>query len=254
MSLSAFQSSCIVLACVLGGGLLGMGLRRCLPDDHLTSDAKDVVKLGVGLLATLTALVLGLLIASAKGTQDTSNTEVKQLSASLVLLERVLEHYGPEANEARDLLRKSASLTVSKIWLQPGSDPAVIQSNLSATADALFTALKNLQPQDDAQRTLRAQAVQISTDLGRTSLLLEEQGRSSIPMPFLVVLVCWVAIIFGAFGLLAPRNPTVVAVLLLCAVSISGAVFLVLEFDQPFDGLVQISSAPLRDAIARLGR
>jgi hypothetical protein len=96
--------------------------------------------------------------------------------------------------------------------------------------------------------------MQISADLGRTRSLLLEQTGGSIPMPFLVVLVFWFTVIFITFGLFAPPNATVIAVLLVCALSVAGAIFLILELDRPFEGLIQISDAPLRSALARLGQ
>src|SRR5271167_3727685 len=108
--------ACIVLACVFGGALLGMALHRILPERHLSADSKDVVKLGIALTATMSALVLALLINSAKTSYDTQRNELTQLSAKTILLDRVLAHYGPEAKEARDLLRVSAAVMVDRIW------------------------------------------------------------------------------------------------------------------------------------------
>ena len=84
--------------------------------------------------------------------------------------------------------------------------------------------------------------------------MLYEQSRSSIPMPFLVVLVSWLAVIFAILGLLAPRNGTVYVVILVCALSVSTAVYLILEMDQPFEGILQISSAPLQSALTEIAR
>jgi hypothetical protein len=93
-----------------------MLLRRILPEHHLNADSKDIVKLGMGLIATMSALVLGLLIASAKGSYDTQRTEVTQMSADIVQLDRVLAHYGPQAKEARDLERSVVMVGLDMIW------------------------------------------------------------------------------------------------------------------------------------------
>ena len=83
-------------------------------------------------------------------------------------------------------------------------------------------------------------------ELAQTRWLLSEQSASSIQTPFLLVLILWLGIIFASFGLFAPRNGTVYAVIFLSALSLSTAVFLILELDQPFDGAIRISDAPLR--------
>lgn len=253
--MSAIAMSCIVFACVFGGALLGMFLQGPLPDRHLSTETKDVVKLGMGLIATLSALVLGLLIASAKNAFDTQNGEIKEMSANIMLLDRVLVHYGPETTEARDLLRRTIAGAVDRIWPGDGFRPGNLAPiDKRAEVVSFIDKVQELRPQDDLQRALQAQALQISTGLGRTRFLLFEQRGSSYSAPFLVVLVFWLGIILASFGLFAPRNATVIAMLFLCALSVSAAVFLILELDQPFDGLLQISSAPMRDALLRLSQ
>jgi hypothetical protein len=243
----------IVLACVFGGALLGMALRLILPEHHLSPDSKDVIKLGMALTATMSALVLALLTNSAKSSYDAQRNELTQLSANIILLDRVLAHYGPESKEARDLLKLSVSGMIDRIWPESRSGRAELAPN-AAVAEGFFDKIQELSPQNEVQRSLQAQALKMSIDIGQARLLLFEQGGRSIPMPFLVLLVFWVTIIFLSFGLFAPRNATVIATLFLCALSVSGAIFLIMELDRPFGGLIQISSAPLRNAIAHLGQ
>jgi hypothetical protein len=199
----------------------------------------------------MSALVLALLIASAKGSYDAQRNEITQLSANVVLLNRMLIHYGPETKDARQLLRDSVSDMTARIWPQENSRPAALDST---RGDALFDEIQGLSPKNDGQRTLQEQALRMVIDLAQTRLLLLEQGGSSIPKPFLMLLVFWVTIIFLSFGLFAPRNATVIATLLLCALSVSGAIFLILELDQPFMGIIQISSAPMHSAAIQIGR
>lgn len=239
----------VVFGCVFGGGLLGLFLRSVLPHEHRSAESKEVVKLGMGLLATMAALVLSLLIASAKSSYDTQTRGVDQLAADVAFLDRVLAHYGPEANEARDLLRRAVAAVLEQDSLPPGGlNPA------ASGAVGLYQKIQALSPQSEAQRSLRTEAVKIAVDLGRTRALLFAEAGSSIPKSFLAILVFWVAAIFVSFGLFAPSNATVIATLFVCALSVSGAIFLILELDQPFRGLVQISDAPLRAALAGLGR
>ena len=200
----------------------------------------------------MAALVLALLIASAKSSYDAQRSEVTQISANIILLDRVLAHYGPETKDARALLRQSVAGMIDRIW--PEDHSKVAKSLPTADrAEDFFDKVQELSPQNEVQRALQAQALKMSIDLGQTRWLLFEQSGRSIPMPFLVLLIFWVTIIYVSFGLFAPPNATVIATLFVCALSVSGAVVLILELDRPFGGLVQISSAPLRNALAHLG-
>ncbi len=250
--MSTMAISWTVFACVFGGAMLGMFLRPIVPEHHLSSDSKDVIKLGMGLIATMSALVLALLIASAKSSHDTQSGEVIQMSADFIQLDRVLAHYGPETKDARGLLR---GLIARAVGPRGNYRPATLDAaQVNAGADSFYEKIQQLAPRNETQRSLHAQAMQIGADLGRTRSLLLEQTGGSIPMPFLFVLVFWFTMIFITFGLFAPANSTVIAVLLVCALSVAGAIFLILELDRPFEGLIQISDAPLRGALARLGQ
>lgn len=251
--MSSMAVSWIVFACVFGAALLGFFLRAALPEPHLSTDSKDLVKLGIGLIATMAALVLGLLIASAKGSYDKQRSELTQMSTNIILLDRVLAHYGPETKEARNLLRHSVVRVLDQMWPEDGSRIAQLDP-MAAGGEALYDQLLALSPQNEAQRSLQAKALGITVDIGRTRWLMFEQQGSSIPMPFLVMVAFWLTIIFLSFSLFAPPNATVVATLLVCAVSVSGAIFLILQLDRPFEGLIQISSAPLRSALEHLGQ
>jgi len=245
--------ACIVMASVFGGALLGVVLRLTLPEHHLGSDSKDVIKLAMGLTATMAALVLALLIAAAKSSYDAQRSEITQLSANIILLDRVLAHYGPETKAARDLLSQTAAGVVGRIWSEDPSQSAAAGSP-APSGEGFYDKIQDLSPQNEVQRSLQVQAVKMSIDLGQTRLLLFEQSGRSIPMPFLVLLVFWVTIIYVSFGLFAPPNATVIVTLFLCALSVSGAIVLILELDRPFGGLIEISSAPLRNAVAQLGK
>ena len=248
--MSAIGIGLIVLVCVFGGSILGMVLHTILPEHHLSADSKDVIKLGMGLTATMSALVLALLTNSAKGSFDTQRNELTQMSANIILLDRVLAHYGPETKDARDLLKGTVANMINRMWPDEGSGPQLEP----VSAEAFYDKIQALSPQNEVQRALQAQAVKMSVDIGQARWLLFEQGGRSIPMPFLVLLIFWVTVIFLSFGLFAPRNATVIVTLFLCALSVSGAIFLIMELDHPFGGLVQISSAPLRSALSQIDK
>jgi hypothetical protein len=245
----------IVFACAFGGALLGLLLRALLPEHHLSNESKDIVKLGTGLIATMSALVIGLLIASAKSDFDAHKSAFQQMSTNLVLLDRGLAHYGPEAKEARALLHRTASSLLDHIWTPQGASATGLGDlEITASGGMLYDSIRNLSPGNDAQRSIQSQALQIAADLARARLQLIQREQSSIPRPFLVVLVFWLTILFMSFGLFSPVNSTVILVLLVCALSVAGALFLIVDMDQPFEGLIQISSGPLRDAISQLGQ
>jgi hypothetical protein len=252
--MSALWVSLIAFIIILAGVFAGALLRRALPEQHLAEDAKDVVRLGTGLIGTIAALVLGLLIASAKSSYDTQSGQVQHITADVVLLDQLLAQYGPEARPIRELMRQAIGPLVGKLWRERGaastSHAPFVATSVSEDA---FGRIGELTPQTDAQRSLKARAIQVSTDLAQTRLALFVQAGSSIPMPFLAVLVFWLAIIFASFSLFARLNPTLIVGLVVFALSASAALFLILEMSQPFAGLMQIPSAPLRNALAPLG-
>jgi len=235
----------------MGGALSGMFLRRFLPDHHLGADAKDVVRLGSGLIGTIAALVLGLLIASAKSSFDTQSSQVKQMAASIILLDQHLALYGPDANTPRQLMRNEIGALADRIW-QQGRAPKAEPFEFGSGAMAIYVALEKLEPKTEAQRLLQARSIQIITDLAQTRLLLFEQAITPIPMPFLVVLIFWLVIIFASFSLFSEPTPFVIGALLLFALSAAGAIFLILEMSQPFTGMMQIPRATLSNALPPL--
>lgn len=243
----------VVFGCVFGAGYLATRLRLAMPDHHLSADTKDTVKLSMGLVATMTALVLGLLVASAKGNYDAERSAVISMSAKFVVLDRILAHYGAEAKPSRDLLHQSVVNLIDHLWPGSKSQPAQLDP-LRSSGEALYDSMQSLVPLDDSQRLLKSQALGIAVDLGQMRWLMFEQSGSSISGPLLTVVVCWLAILFFSFGLFAPRNGTARIALLVAALSVSSAIFLILELDQPFDGLIHISGSPMQAALDHLGK
>jgi len=250
--MSPITVSLIVLSCVFGGALLGIFLHTSLPQHHLAADSKDIVKLGMGLVGTMAALVLGLLVASAKGSYEAQSAELTRMSANIALLDRGLALYGPETKETRALLRGTASRILDQLWSKDGTS-ASSQAPTSAGGEILYEKIQALSPKNDMQRSLHGQALSIAVDIGKIRWLMYAQQATSVSMPLLVVLVLWLTLIFISFGLFAPFNATVVASLFVSTLSVSGAIFLILEMYGPYSGLIQISSAPLRAALAQLG-
>jgi len=248
--------SLIAFGCIFGGMLLGMVLRRVLPDHHVSDESKDIMKMVTAMIATLAALVIGLLIASAKGSFDTVSSAQIQVGGKIILLDRVMAQYGPETREARDLLRRGVASRIEQLWPKErtGQTEAKVLDP-GAVIEGLQGKLRQLSPQNDDQRWLQSRALQVSGDLAeKLWFLIEQKEQSSLPMPFFVMLVAWLVIIFFTFGLFSPRNATVIVVLLLGALSTAGSLYLIQELDRPYGGLIQVSSAPLRNALAHLGQ
>ena len=254
--MSPLETSAVVLACVFAGAVAGIVLRRRLPDEHLSADTKEVVKLVVGVVGTMTGMVLGLLVASAKSSFDGQRAGVAQLAANAVVLDRTLAHYGPEAGDARRVLRESAADLVRRMWPDepPPADGPASPVGTDGRYDEVYDRILALQPKTDAQRTTQAQALKIVHDTAQMRQGLAAQHGSSVPPIFLVLLVAWLSISFASYGLFAQRHATTYAVLLLGAFVVSSAVFLILELDQGFGGMIHISSRPLRDALPQLGK
>jgi len=238
--------------CILAGIAVAILLRRALPEHHLNDNAKDVVRLGTGLIGTIAALVLGLLIASAKSSYDTQSAQVRQITANAILLDLVLAQYGPEARPAREALRRSVVGLADRVWLD-GASHSHGAFMVSEEGEGLYGRVQALQPNGEAQRFLQARAIQAVTDLAQTRLLLFVQKGEGLPMPFLAVLVFWLTIIFLSFTLFAKPSPIVIGALTIFALSATGALYLILELSQPFSGLLQISNEPLRNALLPLG-
>ena len=245
--------SLVVFACVFAGALVGLALRRRLPHPHLTGDSKDSLRLGMGLVGTMAALLLSLLVASAKSSYDTQGAQVTQLAASVAVLDRSLALFGPESREVREELREVTTRVIDQMWSRDGTRSSRLTPQAVGGA-FLYTRVQSLSPKTDAQRTLQNQALSIALDIGKMRWLMYEQATVGVSTPLLVALVVWLAISFASFGVTSPFNATVVAGFFLAALSVSSAIFLILEMYNPYTGMIRISDAPLRAALAQLGQ
>lgn len=235
--------------------MLGRRLQLLLPDYHLSGKSEEAVKVGAGMIATLAALVLGLLVGSAKSNLDNTNNAVTQSAAKVILLDRTLLPYGPEAKGVREQLRATVVAGIAIMWPEERTHRSGLQAFEHDNRMELVQArLNELQPKGELQQTQRSQALQLVGDLLQARWLLIEQAQSPLPIPFLVVLLFWVAMLYTSYGLLAPRNPTVVVVQLVGAMSISAAIFLIVEMNHPLDGMIKVSSAPMVKALEFLGK
>jgi hypothetical protein len=245
----------LVFVCLCGAVAAGMILKTYLPGHHINTDSKEVIRLATAIVGTLSALALGLLIASAKTTYDDANSELRSSAARVVLLDRVMAHYGPETADARNELKKLVEKRLTQGWTAATADAKSTNSEGEfQDIEAVQTALRALQPKTDSQRQIQGRALEVSGVVAEGHWLLVESSDEGLPWAFLAVLVLWLALLFATFGLQAPSNATVVCILVVCALSVAAAIFLIIEMANPYHGLIQISDDPLRAALARLGQ
>lgn len=251
--MSPIAISAVAFASIFGATLLGMLLRSLLPERYLSAGSKEVVTLGIGLIATMSAVLLGLLISSTRTSYEEKRGQVIRMTADILELDLLLKDYGPEARRARQVMRNAVPSMIDSIWRENGTrfrrDADAIPD---AGAEAVLYEVEQLAPHDEAQRARRERALQVGLNLAQIHLLLFAQPANAISTPFITVLVLWLAFIFATFSIYVRPNPLIVVVLFVCALSASSAIFLILDLDSPFAGLLQIPTAPLRNALPAL--
>jgi hypothetical protein len=244
-----------VVACIFGCALLGIGLRSRLPVHHVGDDAKDIVKLGLSLIGTLAALVMGLLISSASASFNAVSSELTTVAVKVLQLDHLLYQYGPDANEVRGALAKNFGTTVDFVFSRdPAKRESMTNPNAASRQDEVQAGIRRLSPGTDEQRELRSRALDLAYDAGGARWYLVLQHGGAISTPLLAVLVLWLCVIFFGWGLFAPRHAMMMSALFTFASCATLAIFLILELDSPFEGWVRVSDAPMRSALAQLGR
>jgi len=253
--MSSAVISILVVICCCASAAIGITLHIKLPDRHFDSDSKDVVKSVMAVVATMAALVLGLLIASAKSSFDTQATDIQQLSANVVQLDRVLALYGSETGEARKLLRGMVIGTHERIW--PADANQKLDLNPSGNwgfAQPLYVSLEKLSPANDTQRRAQTMALGLAAELSHARLLMFEQIGGATSWQLLVVLIFWLSVLFLGFGLFARPSIIIVGAFLVGSVSVGSAFFLILELSQPYGGFMQVPDIAVQKALVELNR
>lgn len=249
--MSPFLFGAIAFGFVFGAAMIGVSARARLPGDHLAPDSKDAIKLATAVIGTLSALALGLLIASAKRSFDEANVEIRSWAGHVVLLDRVLVHYGPEVSDLRKALPRLIDVRLKELATgKEHQTPDTIEQDFEPLQDVL----RDLRPENDGKRWLQQRALNLTAKIAEARWLRVDSEIGGFPMLLLFMLVFWLSLLFASFGLLAPRNGTVVATLFVCALAVSGAMVLVIDMDHPYQGLVRASTSPLDMALTRLGR
>lgn len=245
-TLSPISTAMIAFVLITVGALAGMGLRRVLPDHHLSGDSKDVIKLATALVGTMTTLVLALLFASTRQSFEHNSASVSRMTSDLKQLDKVLAEFGPDGVPMRAALRDEIRPMIDSIWKENAAGRQVVELPMEKTADYM---LRQFSPQGPAQRSLQARALQLANDLSETQASLSSQPTDTTSHPFIFAVVLWLIFIFAVFNMYSQPNVTLTVVMFFCILSASGAIYLILELGLPFGGLMQVDSESLRKAL-----
>jgi hypothetical protein len=254
--MSAAFLAFVVFVCAFGGALFGVVLQRHLPEDHRSSASQGTVTVTMGLVGSMTALVLGLVTASAKDSYDGVDDAVRKTAVDLLVLDRTLARYGAEAQPIRTSLKSAVAARVGEIWPTRGTSAAAdsAPSTLASLHESFADRIRDLPEDTELRKALRTRSIDLSEQLLQERWLMVSHASSPVPTAFLVILIFWLTATFGSFGLFAPRNYTVFAALGLGAVSVSAALYLVLELGSPFEGGIMVSGEPLQRALMLMAK
>ncbi len=245
--------SLIALVVIFGGGILGIVLRRILPEKHFVPASETVIKLVTGFVMTMTGIILGMLVSSAKASYDGQKLLVAQMSSDVILLDRALAVYGSETDTIRVQIREALEAAADRVW--PSTASRQVTLHPEAKIDRVEAQLNALEPKTSSQAYAKTHSMALLNDLQRSNwLLFVQSDTNKLSMPLLVILISWIVAIFISFGLYAPPNPTVIVTILLGALAVSAAILIIIEMYSPFSGMMKISSEPIRQAIAQLNR
>ena len=254
--MNSYLIALISFFCIFGGALIGMLMQRFLPSPHLSKESQDSVKLGAGLIATMAALILGLLVSSSKGSYDRVNALVNEAAANTINLDRTLRTYGPGAEPLRQALLERVTRIKNDIW--PEGVKAIKKSSVTfkeeSTILALISRISKLEAKTSEELEMKSNAIAIAADLNRERWQITVESTSKLPMPLVVIPVFWITFLTFVYGIFSPRNGTVTIVLLFCSVSIAGAIFLICEMSMPLDGSIKVPSQPFQTALEMISR
>lgn len=253
-AMPAWAFALLVFGVQMAGWLGGRLIRNRLPSEHLAPGTRDAVILAVGMVATLAALVLGLMISTAKTSYDADRASVVEIGAHILMIDRALAHYGDESKPARAVLREITQRAIEEVSTEPPSQPQVAPGPPLSLLGKLQTLMLELSASNDSQRWSKSRALALSSDLERSRVLLAERSDGSIPLAFMFVLVAWLAMLYTAWAIFAPLNSTASISALGGALAFAAAIFLIVEMDRPFHGLIRVSNESLVGTLQLLGR
>lgn len=243
-----------IFALLFGAAMAALHLHPRLPERHRDQGTQDVIRLAVGMIVVMTSLLLSILTTSVKESFDALDRSVRRLAAEMVLLDRALHLYGPAAAEARGVLRRYAEGTLEDGWPARGTPPLLENPATGELLNRLHQAVWALPAADADREALKAAAVNRLRAVTEGRWAMIEGAGGTLSPPFIGILVGWLTLIFASFGYNAPVNRIVTVTLLLCTASIAAAMFLIIEMDQPFHGILAVPAEPLQRALEHMRR
>jgi hypothetical protein len=241
----------ISFAAIFGGVIAGMLVARRLPGHHLNAETQSAVTVSVAVIGTLSALVLGLMITAANRSFSARSDDVRELAVQLIRIDRNLHRYGPEADDVRLALHAWAKAKMQQLFPEKGQEPPSAQGTI-IMLESVQDEILDLVPKNPRQTYLRTLCLTLTSAIIQARWSLETLTGQSIPIPFLILLVFWLSIVFASFGLFAPPNPTTIIMLLFCAVAVSGEIYFIEELDNPASGLIQVAPDAMRNAVKEI--
>jgi hypothetical protein len=243
----------IAFIVIFGSGMLGLLIGKVLPERHGAQPTQAIVQTTMGTISLLAALVLGLLVATAKGKFDTVSTQVEQMAGNLMLLDHELRNYGPDIAEARGLLHGYVVAKIKAVWPRQAGERLLLDDPKGlALLEAFQQNLRGMTPKTDTQRLILADMLPITGDLVKTTWRQVALAANRFTHPFLIMTQVWLGMLFFSWGMFAPRNAIVIGAMLLGAASIACTIVLVEEFENPFEGFITVSPAKMQEALAKL--
>lgn len=247
MILNSAQIAFFILCVVFGSAMLGMVISRRMPDHHLNAEAKATVSVSIAVVGTMTALVIGFLISNANTAFNARNATVSLLSSNISQLDTLLRRYGPETESIRENLQQFAAMKFEDLFADDPAGKHKVDNPVTAKVfDNVEDRIVALKPADDRQKWLSGEALRLAAGVRAARSQLVQQNVNSLPLPFVGVVVLWLIVVFGSFGVFAPRNATTVVALFFSVLAVSMAFKLVLDLDNPFDRGIRLTPPPIR--------
>jgi hypothetical protein len=246
--MTTLETAGLVLLCLVAAVVAGRILASVLPAHLWSTGTQDTVKLALGLVATMAAVLLGLLVSASKESYDEQKQQIVEMGAKVAVIDRLLAIYGEESASVRTELRTMVQAAVERAWPAPGESSSLLAPDPNAGA-SVFQLLGQLEPKTALQTELKSHLISLALDIAERRALLVAQSAGSAPAQLLAVVVGWLVVILFGFSFLAPRSHIALMALLVAAISVCGAIFLLLELHHPFDGLVRVSSDPITQAL-----
>lgn len=238
----------LVFVCLIAASL-GSRFYERIPERHRPAETEAVVRLFASLFMVMTSLVIGLMLNTAKNTFESADKSVHAYATELILFDRTLKHYGPETAEAR---RSLLAYTEQAAARMAQTDPTLGSRSAESLLRAAGDAVRALQPANDDHVYLKQQLEHRYSKIYEMRWALVEQSEGTLPAALIVMVVLWLVLIFASYGFRAPHNLVVVTSFVVSSVLVAGAIYLILDMDVPFEGMIQVSPAPLQRALLEL--